>query len=36
VTLAEPRRLYDAIAARTPFDGPIPLQQVLSQVTAHS
>jgi hypothetical protein len=36
VTLAEPRRLYDTVVRRTPFDGPIPLEQVLTQVTAHS
>lgn len=29
VTLAEPRRVWDAITGRTQFDGPIPLDQVL-------
>jgi hypothetical protein len=30
VTLAEPHQIYEVIAGRTQFDGPIPLQQLLS------
>ena len=28
VVLGEPRRIYDAIVGRSPFDAPIPLEQL--------